>query len=210
MRVLVACEFSGIVRDAFAAQGHDAWSCDLLPSEASGLGKHHRGDAIEFAKKDGPWDLMIAHPPCTHLACSGAAWFERKRANGQQQEGIDLFMKFVDFFVGGEIPRVAIENPVGIMSSLWRRPTQIIQPYYFGDEFQKTTCLWLKGLRPLVHIKQSDLLDNQTNVGKGEMVISKSGKVMAKWCADTWGDGHARSRTFMGFANAMADQWGNL
>lgn len=207
MRVLVACEYSGVVRDAFAVRGHDAWSCDLLPSEAPG--QHHQGDAVEFAHNGGPWDLMIAHPPCTHLSCSGAAWFERKRANGQQQQGIELFMAFAN----APVDKFVIENPVGIMSTQWREPDQIIQPCYFGDEFQKTTCLWLKGLRPLIHIKSDDLLDKQTHVGRGEMITFPSGKRMAKWYALLRADktrGHIRSKTFPGIANAMAEQWGNL
>lgn len=202
MRVLVACEFSGIVRNAFAAKGHDAWSCDLLPSETPG--KHIQGDALEAIKEG--WDLMIAHPPCTHLACSGAAWFERKRVNGQQAEGIRLFMKFAT----ASIERICIENPVGIMSTIWREPDQVIQPFYFGDEFQKTTCLWLKNLRPLVRILESDLFDLKTHVGRGEMVKFASGKIMPKWYADARGDGHKRSKTFSGVANAMADQWGSI
>ena len=201
MRVLVACEFSGVVRDAFRKRGHDAWSCDLLPCEADPQW-HIQGDALEAIKQG--WDLMIAHPPCTHLAVSGAAWFEKKRADGRQQQGIDLFMQFA----AAPIERYCIENPVGIMSSLWRRPDQVIQPYYFGEEFQKTTCLWLKGLPPLIHISKDDLLDKQTHVGRGEMIEFASGAVMPKWYAEARGDGHLRSRTFTGIAAAMAEQWG--
>ena len=200
MRVLIACEFSGVVRDAFLARGHDAWSCDLLPTEV--LGPHIQGDAVE-AMKDG-WDLVIAHPPCTHLAVSGAAWFEDKRKDGRQQEGIDLFMQFA----ACTTERYCIENPVGIMSTLWRPPDQVIQPYYFGDEFQKTTCLWLKGLKKLIHVKADDLFDKGTHVDKGEMVRFASGRTMPKWYAEKRGDGHARSATFPGIARAMAEQWG--
>lgn len=150
--------------------------------------------------------MMIAHPPCTHLACSGAAWFERKRANGQQAEGIALFMAFAN----SEIEKYCIENPVGIMSSTWREPDQIIQPFHFGDEFQKTTCLWLRGLPPLIHIQDDDLFDSKTHVERGEMVRYASGKVMPKWYAEARGNGHLRSQTFLGIANAMADQWGAL
>ena len=203
MRVLVACEFSGVVRDAFRRRGHDAWSCDLLPTEAPG--PHIKGDALK-AMRSQNWDLMIAHPPCTHLACSGAAWFERKRANWQQAEGIRLFLGFTDSL----IPKVCIENPVGIMSTQWREPDQVIQPYHFGDEFQKTTCLWLKGLPPLIHISEDDLFDKKTHVGRGEMVKFASGTVMPKWYADARGDGHTRSKTFQGIADAMAEQWGAL
>lgn len=200
MRVLIACEFSGTVRDAFLRKGHDAMSCDLLPTEAPG--PHHEGSVLDIL--DDGWDLMIAHPPCTHLACSGAAWFEEKRADGRQQQGIELFMAFARV----AIDKYCIENPVGIMSSEWRKPDQIIHPYYFGDEYQKTTCLWLKGLHPLIHIVEDDWFDTKTHVGKGEMVKFASGKVMPRWFAESWGDGHKRSQTFPGIANAMAEQWG--
>lgn len=202
MRVLIACEFSGTVRDAFRARGHDAVSADLLPTEAPG--PHIQGDVTTIL--DQGWDMMIAHPPCTHLACSGAAWFERKRANGQQAEGIKLFMAFAT----APVERICIENPVGIMSTVWREPDQVIQPFHFGDEFQKTTCLWLKNLRPLVHISEDDLFNLKTHVGRGEMVKFASGKVMPKWYAEARGDGHTRSKTFPGIANAMADQWGSI
>jgi len=199
VKILVACEFSGTVRDAFTAKGHDAMSCDLLPTESPG--KHYQGDVFDIIE-DG-WDMMIAFPPCTHLAVSGASWFEQKRADGRQQEGIDLFMKIANSLVN----KIAIENPVGIMSSLWREPDQIIQPYYFGDEVQKTTCLWLKNLPPLKHFSNDDLFDCKTHVGKGEFVTFASGKRMHKFHAEKWGDGHARSKTFPGIANAMAEQW---
>ena len=155
------------------------------------------------------WDLMVAHPPCTHLAVSGAAWFEQKRKDGRQQEGVDLFMQFT----ATNIPKVCIENPVGIMSTLWRSPDQVIQPYYFGDEFQKTTCLWLKELAPLIHIKADDLFDKSTHVDRGEMITFESGKRMAKWYAMLRVDStraHIRSKTFPGIANAMAEQWGGI
>jgi len=198
-RVLVACEYSGSVRDAFAALGWDAWSADLLPTETPG--NHIQGDVREILN-DG-WDMMIAHPPCTHLACSGAAWFEKKRADGRQQQGIELFMAFAT----APIKRICIENPVGIMSRVWREPDQIIQPYYFGDEYQKTTCLWLKNLPPLQHAAEDDWFATKTHVGKGEMVRYESGKVMPKWYADARGNGHLRSKTFPGIAKAMAEQW---
>jgi len=204
LRVLVACEFSGIVRDAFLARGHDAWSCDLLPTERPG--NHIQGDALK-AIRDYKWDALIAFPPCTHLAVSGAAWFETKRKDGRQQEGIDFFMQFT----ATNIPKVCIENPVGIMSTVYREPDQIIQPYYFGDEFQKTTCLWLMGLRPLIHVKDNDLFDTATHVDKGEMITFPSGKRMAKWYAMLRADStraHIRSKTFPGIASAMDEQWG--
>lgn len=198
MRVLVACEFSGIVREAFRAKGHDAWSCDLLPTEIPG--QHVQGDVLDILN-DG-WDLIIAHPPCTHLAVSGAAWFKQKREDGRQQEGIDFFMKFVDI----KCPKVAIENPVGIMSRIYRKPDQIIQPYEYGEPFSKKTCLWLKGLPKLI----------PTNiVEKGEQIKYKSGKSMPKWYADAFKlppqeRAKIRSKTFQGIANACASQWGGL
>lgn len=204
MRVLVACEFSGVVRRAFNERGHQAWSCDLLPAD-DGSPFHYQGDAILNALGD-EYDLLIAHPPCTHLSVSGARHFEKKRGDGRQQRAIEFFMEIARL----PIPRIAIENPVGIMSTIWRKPDQIIQPFYFGDEFQKTTCLWLKNLPPLVHVTSDDLIDKQTHVGRGEFVTFASGKRMSKWFAESAGDGHTRSRTFPGIAAAMADQWGCL
>ena len=193
MRVLVACEFSGIVRDAFAARDHDAWSCDLLPTERPG--QHIVGDVLAVLR-DG-WDLIIAHPPCTHLSCSGARWFAEKRADGRQQQGIDFFMAFTEL----EGVRVAIENPIGIMSTEHRKPDQIVQPYHFGDSASKATCLWLKGLPLLV----------PTNVvGRGRFHTTKGGKRMPEWYNLPPGPNRAkiRSQTFPGFADAMAEQWG--
>lgn len=193
MRVLVACEYSGVVRDAFRARGHDAVSCDLLPSDRPG--PHVIGD-VRAILADG-WDLMIAFPPCTHLANSGAKWFAQKRADGRQQEGIDLFLAVAN----APIPRVAVENPVGIMSRVFRRPDQIIQPWQFGHEATKTTCLWLRGLPPLVPT---------CIVGKGERHVTKSGRSLPAWynlppSEDRW---KVRSATWLGVAEAMADQWG--
>ena len=196
VRVLVACEFSGRVRDAFIVKGHDAMSCDLLPSETPG--PHYQGDVLDIL--DDGWDLMIAHPPCTHLAVSGAAWFAEKRADGRQQEGIDFFMKLAN----ADIPRVAIENPIGIMSTIWRKPDQIIQPYEYGEPFSKKTCLWLKNLP---NLQPTNLVD------KGEMIVYESGRKMPKWYADAWRlpkneRAKLRNRTFQGIADAMAEQWG--
>ena len=205
MRVLVACEFSGIVRDAFAARGHEAWSCDTLPTEKWGL--HLQDDVLErldFEPWDEmPWDLMIAHPPCTHLCVSGARWFARKRADGQQQSGVDFFMALVD----APIPRIAVENPVGVMSTKYRKPDQIIQPWQFGHPETKTTCLWLKGLPPL-------RLDPAKAV-KPDFIKTRDGK---RYSPIHYASGYLpvgersryRSRTFTGIAEAMAEQWGNL
>jgi len=204
VKVLVACEFSGIVRDAFAARGHEAWSCDLLPTERPG--RHICGNVLDYLGEG--WDLMIAHPPCTHLATSGAAWFKEKIADGRQQEGIDFFMRFIN----APIPRICVENPVSIMSRVYRKPDQIIHPYYFGNEAYKATCLWLKNLPLLFHLAEDDLFGRATHVGKGEFVVSSKGKRGAKWnwwlpqTPDRW---KIRSRTFEGIAQAMAEQWGN-
>jgi len=192
MRVLIACEYSGAVRDAFLARGHEAMSCDLLPSEAPG--PHYQGP-VQDILGDG-WDLMIAHPPCTHLAVSGARWFRDKQA--EQAEALD----FVRLLLGAPIARIALENPVSVISSRIRKPDQVIQPWQFGHEATKTTCLWLKGLPKLA----------PTNiVGKGARHVTKSGKSLPQWynlppSADRW---KIRSATFQGIADAMAEQWGN-
>jgi site-specific DNA-cytosine methylase len=191
MRVLVACEYSGTVRDAFAKLGHDAWSCDILPTDAPG--QHYQCDIMEVLGKG--WDLMIAFPPCTHLAVSGARHFAKKRADGRQQQGIDFFLQIIN----ANIPKIVVENPVGIMSTLYRKPDQIIQPWQFGDTAQKTTCLWLKDMPPLQH----------TNiVDKGEFYTAPSGKRLPKWYSDNK-SAKARSKTFQGIADAMAQQWGS-
>ncbi len=195
MKVLIACEESQVVCIEFRKLGHEAYSCDIEPCSGGHPEWHIQGDVLEQLDKD--WDMIIAHPPCTHLAVSGAAHFAKKRADGRQQAGIDFFMKFTDL----ECPRVAIENPVGIMSTVWRKPDQIIQPYQFGDSFSKKTCLWLKGLPPL---KPTKLVD------KGEFITYASGKRMPKWYAELSGKGGQRSKTFPGIANAMAEQWGKL
>ncbi len=189
MKILIACEYSGRVRDAFIAKGHDAMSCDIEPTDSPG--PHYQGDVRDIL--DDNWDMVIAFPPCTHLAVSGAKHFAQKRADGRQQEGIDFFMLFTEL----KVP-YCIENPVGIMSTEWRKPDQIIQPWQFGDPFQKTTCLWLNDLPPLVH----------TNiVEKGEFYVSPSGKKLPLWYSKNK-SAKNRSTTFQGVANAMADQWG--
>ena len=206
-RVLVACEESDEVRGRFEALGFDAWSCDLQPNRNPNA-KHYQGNVFDIIN-DG-WDAMIAFPPCTHLAVSGAAWFEQKRKDGRQQEGIDFFMAMVN----APIKKIAIENPMGIMSTVYKKPTQIIQPYYFGDEVSKKTCLWLKNLPPLYHNAQPNLFDDKvTHVGKGEMITFESGCKMPKWYADAWRlpkeeRSKLRSKTFPGIAQAMVDTWG--
>jgi hypothetical protein len=201
MRVLVGCEFSQIVTRAFRERGHEAYSCDLLPTEGN-PDWHIQGDVLEVIN-DG-WDMMIAHPPCTHLACSGAKHFEQKRKDGRQQEAIEFFMKFAAV----PIEKVCIENPVGIMSTIYRVPDEIIQPYHFGDPFQKTTCLWLKNL-PLLQATHYDAPLFGMSVNKGEFITTPSGKTMPKWYSDNK-SAKNRSRTFPGIANAMAEQWGDL
>lgn len=180
MKVLVACEFSGIVRDVFLARGHDAWSCDLLPSESEG--PHLKCDVLTIL--DQGWDMMVAFPPCTHLAVSGARWFKNRQS--EQQTAIDFFMALAN----ANVPRIAIENPIGIMSTRWRKPDQIIQPWQFGHGETKATCLWLKNL-PL--LKPTNIVD-----GRHPRVHHESPG------EDRW---KRRSRTLQGIADAMADQW---
>lgn len=183
MTVLVACEFSGVVRDAFIARGHKAMSCDLLPSERPG--PHYQGDIHELDLSQ--YDLMIAHPPCTYLAVSGARWFKSRQA--EQWEAL----QFVNWLLQADVPRIALENPVSIVSTCIRKPDQIIQPWQFGHHEVKATCLWLKGLPAL----------SPTNV--------VNGRTPRVWYAspspERWKE---RSRTLAGIAEAMASQWGAL
>ena len=194
MRILIGCEFSGIVTKAFRECGHTAYSCDLLPTEGN-PDWHIQGDVLEHLN-DG-WDMGIFFPPCTHLASSGAAWFREKIADGRQQQAIEFFMALIN----APIEKIAVENPIGIMSTKYRKPDQIIHPWMFGQEFSKPTCLWLKNLPKLT----------PTNiVSKGEFKTSKSGKRKAAWnwwlpqTPDRW---KIRSRTFAGIAKAMESQW---
>lgn len=181
MRVLVACEFSGVVRDAFIARGHDALSCDLEPSEQPG--PHHRGDVREILN-DG-WDLMVAHPPCTYLAVSGARWFHAREDEQRQA------LHFVRTLLDAPIARICLENPVSVISTRIRRPDQIVQPWMFGHGEQKTTCLWLKGLPPL---ESTSIVD---------------GRAQRCWrMGPSPTRGRERSRTYPGIAAAMAAQWG--
>lgn len=181
MRVLVACEFSGVVRRAFAAHGHDAWSCDLLPSEDSSA-NHLQGNVLDVLADN--WELMIAHPPCTHLAVSGARWFKDKR-NEQASA-----LRFVQRLLDAPIPKIALENPVSIISSRIRKPDQILQPWQFGHGETKATCLWLKGL--------PTLRPTQVVAGREARVHRLPPS------ADRW---KLRSITYAGIADAMADQW---
>lgn len=187
MRVLVACEESQEVCKAFRAHGHEAYSCDIQECSGGHPEWHLQVDVLEILKMR--WDLIIAHPPCTDLSVSGARWFVQKRADGRQQRSIDFFMKFTNL----DCPRVAIENPVCIMSTVWRKPDQIIQPWQFGHGETKATCLWLKGLPTL----------KPTNI--------VSGREQRVWKMPPSSErAKARSKTFPGIALAMAEQWGKM
>lgn len=220
MRVLVGCEYSGRVRQAFRNIGHDAWSCDLLESE-DGSPFHIQGDVIPLLSED--WDLAIFHPPCTHLAVSGSRHFAAKKASGVQDEALE----FVRALLSADIPRIALENPISIISTRIRKPDQTIQPWMFGEDASKATCLWLKGLDPLVPTVQHPgqygckcghrfdvslgkygcpnccgdsgpakiVYSNQSNSGQNKLAPSP----------DRWKE---RSRTYLRVAEAMADQWG--
>ena len=213
MKVLVACEYSGIVRNAFINKGHEAVSCDLLPSE-SDLGEHYQGDVTDILN-DG-WDMMIAHPPCTYLSVSGARWYyhpedkhlpyEQRRPHPMhpnrrkyQQEALD----FVQLLLDAPIDKIAVENPISVISSRIKKPTQIIQPYEYGHPTSKSTCLWLKNLEPL----------QPTNIVEPIWINVSKGKRMSKFHYDTYTlpkeeRGKIRSATFPGIAQAMAEQWG--
>lgn len=232
---MIACEESQTVCKAFREKGHEAYSCDIIECSGGHPEWHIRWDAIPLIngncsfmtcdgtlhKIDGKWDILIAHPPCTHLAVSGAGWFEKKRADGRQRWGIDFFGKFLT----ADCDKISIENPVGIISgdyipqwfpdlaekyNLPRKPAQIIHPWMFGDNYSKSTCLWLKGLDPLV-----PQVTKQPPLEWFEWTDSKTGKKkrQPKWYADAWHLPPAerakrRSETFPGIAKAMAEQWG--
>ena len=235
MNVLIACEESQRVCIAFRDKGHNAFSCDILSCSGGHPEWHICGDVLPLLngncvfrtmdgvkhRIDGKWDLIIAFPPCTHLAVSGAAWFEKKRADGRQKDGIEFFAKFLN----ADCDRIVIENPVGIISGdyipKWFpeladkygfpiKPTQKIHPWMFGDNFSKTTCLWIKGLPAL-----TPLITEQPELEWFEWIDSKTGKKkrQPKWFADEWKlspeeRSKVRSKTFPGIANAMAEQWG--
>jgi site-specific DNA-cytosine methylase len=199
MRVLVACEFSGTVREAFRRRGHDAWSCDLLPADDS-QDYHIEDDVLRYLDSD--WDLMIAHPPCTYLTVSGLHWNKRRPERAALTEEA---IEFVQALLRANIPRIALENPIGILSSRIRKPDQIIQPYQFGHDASKSTCLWLKGLPPLQPtefvpprvVGGKPRWDNQTDSGQNRLGPSP----------DRW---KLRSITYQGVAEAMAEQWGTV
>jgi hypothetical protein len=199
MKVLIACEYSGRVREAFRKRGHDAWPCDLLPSEDNS--PHHFTGDLFYALSHCVWDLVIAHPPCTDLCSSGSRWWGQKRKDGSQQRSIEFFMSIVNHH---HMPKKwAIENPIGLMSTIYRKPDQIIQPWEYGHDASKSTCLWLNGLPKLVPtalvapriINGRPRWGNQTDSGQNKLPPSE----------DRWKE---RSRTYQGIADAMAEQWG--
>ena len=205
MKILIACEFSGRVRDAFVKRGHDAWSCDLLPTESPG--QHIQGDVLDVLG-DG-WDLMVAHPPCTHLAVSGARWFAQKKADGRMQQGYEFFMKMIN----APIEKIAVENPIGVLSTMYRKPDQIIQPFWFGDSVQKATCLWLKNLpclEPTDVVNRGLIYVNPRGHKHGGEFTNRAKRAYSPLMllprnSERW---KIRSITFQGIANAMAKQWG--
>ena len=222
MKILLACEESQAVCNEFRKLGHEAFSCDILPTSGPNPEWHIQDDVFNVIKND-KWDLMIAFPPCTHLAVSGARHFKQKIQDGRQKKAIKFFKRLWN----AKIKYICIENPVGIMSTQLRPPDQYIHPYYFGDPFQKKTGLWLKNLNPLIHVWEengkkwkndfasptmiAEALDNMLvthTKDKGEFITFPSGKKMAKWYNDAQDKtGHKRSKTFKGIAKAMAKQF---
>ena len=195
-KILVACEESQVVTQAFRKLGHEAYSCDIIEcSEGGNPDWHFQQDVTPLLKEE--WDVILAFPPCTHLACSGAAWFKQKRADGRQQQGIDFFMKFTNV----NCPLTVIENPIGIMSTHYRKSDQIIQPWQFGHPESKATCLWLKGLPKLV----------PTNIVKEEMEkLPKNKQQRLHYLPPSPERAKLRSKTFQGVADALANQYGKL
>lgn len=200
MNALVACEESQAVTIELRRAGVEAYSCDILPCSGGHPEWHIESDVSPIINRG--WDMIIAFPPCTHLAVSGSRWFKQKIADGRQQHAIDFFMSIAN----ADCERIAIENPVGVMSSAWRKPDQIIHPYEYGDPVSKKTCLWLKGL-PL--LRPTNVVD------PGKFVTMDSGKQMSEWYRQTFNlpkhmRASVRSKTFPGIANAMATQWSNI
>lgn len=219
MKILVACEESQEVCKAFRAKGHEAYSCDIIDPSGGHPEWHIKGDVLPILNGDctfrtldththtiaGQWDMIIAFPPCTDLAVSGARWFPEKQKDFRQQKSVAFFMHFVL----AHCDKIAVENPIGIMSSIYKKPTQIIQPYEFGNPVRKSTCLWLKGLRPLLptEIIEPNIINDgkSTYSGPAYYVKDENGKILS------WKDprtAKARSKTYPGIAMAMADQWG--
>ena len=199
-KILIACEESQAVCIEFRKLGFEAYSCDILPCSGGHPEWHFQEDVFEALKRE-KWDMVIAFPPCTDLAVSGARHFKKKKEDGRQQKSIEFFMKFTTL----DVPYVAIENPIGIMSTLYRKPDQIVQPFYFGDPDRKTTCLWLKGLPELEY----------TNVVVPNIIKTQNGNNLSQWHYDSYKlpnieQGKMRSKTFPGVAKAIASQWGKI
>lgn len=200
-KILIACEYSGITRDAFIRAGFDATSCDLIESEKPG--KHYKGDVFEIIN-DG-WDMMIAHPPCTYLSFAGTKYWNESDRMYKRLNALEFFAKLID----APINHICIENPMGIADSVIRKHDQIIHPYFFGDDSMKRTCLWLKNLPKLIHNKDNSLFNDfeKTHCEKPKPIyIEKTGKV--RYFTEAKHSGHIRSKTFSGIAQAMANQWG--
>ena len=198
-RVLVACEFSGIVRDAFSRLGAFAMSCDLLPTESEG--RHYQGDVRDILS-DG-WDIMIAHPPCTYLSYVGTRHWNKPGRAEKREEALEFFK----LLYNAPIDKICVENPLGYASKAFKRYDQIVQPYYFGDAAQKRTCLWLKNLPPLKHTKMDTLFEKQSAIKKPEAIYTlKTNGKKIHWTEAMHG-GKTRSKFWIGIANAMAEQW---
>lgn len=211
MKVLVACELSGTVTDAFINKGHDAWSCDIEPCEGQNPNKHLQGNVMDFITKE-KWDLMIAFPPCTYLSYIGLRHWNNPGRKEKREAAMEFFMKLYNC----SIPKIALENPLGYPNKMFRKPDQIIHPYYFGDPFKKRTCLWLKELPKLVYMHESDMLNKRTSVPKPEPLyyLATTGKAI-NYIEGIKGMSKkerqkARSKFWPGIADAMAEQWGNL
>lgn len=217
MKVLIGCEYSGIVRDAFLAKGHNATSCDLLPTESPG--PHYQGDIFDII--DETFDLMIAFPPCTYLTNAGIGWFNIERYGEKaikRRENRETALGFFIKLYNSPIKKVALENPVGYANTKFRKPDQVIQPYFFGDNHKKGTCLWLKGLPKLYHTKIDNLFYQKTHIPEPQPLsiqyrkpskYYKGGEEKKRYFTDAYTrNAHIRSKTFPGIAQAMADQWG--
>jgi hypothetical protein len=204
MKVLIACEESQAVTIEFRKLGFEAYSCDILEQSGGHLEWHFKGDVLDVLNKG--WDCMVAFPPCTDLAMSGAKHFEQKRIDGRQQKSIEFFLQLVN----APIPFIAIENPIGVMSSFYRKPDQIINPFDFGDPARKPTCLWLKNLPKLKSTNFGDAPLFGETLNKGEFHTTKGGKTLPKWynLPPSENRSKIRSKTFPGIAKAMANQWG--
>jgi hypothetical protein len=221
MRVIIGCEFSQIVTKAFRDIGHEAYSCDILPTEGN-PNWHFQEDIFEVLKREKPFDLGIFHPPCTYLSNAGIAWFNEEKYGDKAKERKQKRLKAAKFFMqlyNLDIPKIAIENPVGWMNVNFRKPDQIVRPYYFGESEQKNICLWLKNLPKLIYIKQEDLFQNKTYIGMPEPArvnvrrpngVNIAGKIKKRYFTDKQKTQHERSRFFVSIANAMATQWSEI